>query len=228
MPPDDRRTPAPWSPPPGPQPWTPPPQPPSPPQAQPHPYPPPHHLPQRGNPPRGGGVLPWVVGAAVLGVLVLLVGAAVIVVRLASDDGDDPSVAAPPATTATTATTAAPATTAAATGETVPPRLPERPETSTPPALPELATRPVTEEGTLRSGTTGAATAVTFVNTRKDAVTVHWLDFDGKRVRYQQMPHDTSYTQQTYASHAWLVCGYDETPLLIVVAAAEPGLVTIR
>ena len=61
-----------------------------------------------------------------------------------------------------------------------------------------------------------------------DAVTVYWLDFDGRRVRYQLMPHDTAYPQPTYSGHAWLVTGYDETPLLIVVAAEQPGRVTIR
>jgi hypothetical protein len=54
------------------------------------------------------------------------------------------------------------------------------------------------------------------------------LDFDGKRVRYQLMPHDTAYPQPTCSSHAWLMTGYDETPSLIVVAAEQPGRVTIR
>ncbi|WP_326999719.1 hypothetical protein OHA72_31835 [Dactylosporangium sp. NBC_01737] len=200
VPPDERRPAGPWTPPPASPPWTPP-----------------------GQPAQGTNALPWVVGGTILVVLLFLIGAAVLVVRLGGSE-DPPVTAAPAASAAGSAATAAPA-------QTVPPALPERPEAATasaPVERAELATRPVTEEGTLRSGTHGAATDVTFVNTRQDAVTVYWLDFDGKRVRYQQMPHDTQYTQPTYATHAWLVCAADGTPVVLVVATAQPGLVTIR
>jgi len=200
VPPRDR--PGPWSPPPNSPPWTPPGQ------------------------SRGSGALPWVVGGTILVVLLFLIGAAVLVVRL----GSAPGTAAPAAGSTTGTTTGT--TSAAAPAQTVPPPLPERPEAATasaPIERVELPARPVGEEGTLRSGTQGAAaTEVTFVNTRRDAVTVYWLDYDGKRVRYQQLPHDTQYTQPTYATHAWLVCAADDTPVVLVVATAQPGLVTIR
>ncbi|MEV4516032.1 hypothetical protein AB0K00_44620 [Dactylosporangium sp. NPDC049525] len=202
MPPDDGRRPGPWSPPPGSPPWTPP-----------------------GPTSRGAGALPWVVGGTILVVLLFLIGAAVLVVRLGSTEGS-PVAAAPAATAATAA-----GTVTAAAPQTVPPGLPERPEAAAPSVAverAELPARPLTEEGALRSGTHGAATDVTFVNTRQDTVTVHWLDFDGKRVRYQQLPPGTQYTQPTHATHAWLVCAADGTPVVLVVAAAQPGLVTIR
>ncbi|MDG6105206.1 hypothetical protein Daura_33995 [Dactylosporangium aurantiacum] len=218
-----------WPPPPGPQPGAGPGQPASPPGSW-APPPPAQPWTPPGQPARASGALPWIVGGAILGVLALLVGAAVLVVRLgAGDDGNgNAGRADPPAAAGTGATAATPKPTAAA--QSTPPALPDRPGAVTSPstARPELATRPLAEEGTLRSGTQGAATEVTFVNARQDFVTVYWLDFEGKRVRYQHVPSGAQYTQQTYATHAWLVCDAGGGALVIVVATEQPGQVTVR
>ena len=89
------------------------------------------------------------------------------------------------------------------------------------PALPE----PVN----LRSLRGDTATALTFVNEINIAVTVNWLDYQGKEVYYATLQPGQAYTQQTYESHPWVVRETaHNAPVKIVVATPEQTVIKIR
>lgn len=60
-------------------------------------------------------------------------------------------------------------------------------------------------EGVVRSRVSETTTTMAFVNRSAGPVSVYWLDFGGSRVRYQVLEAGTSYTQQTYLTHPWVV-----------------------
>ena len=60
-------------------------------------------------------------------------------------------------------------------------------------------------EEVARSRVSETATTMAFINKSAKPVSVYWLDFGGSRVRYQVLEAGTSYTQQTYLTHPWVV-----------------------
>ncbi|MBI5690327.1 MAG: hypothetical protein HZC55_09510 [Verrucomicrobia bacterium] len=73
----------------------------------------------------------------------------------------------------------------------------------------------------------GPATAVHVVNRRSGVVSVYWLDFEGKRRHYADLPPGQSHLQATYAGHVWMVTEQDHV-IGAVVARATTGRVEIR
>lgn len=60
----------------------------------------------------------------------------------------------------------------------------------------------------LKSQNDATPTLITFVNTSKDPseyVTIYWLNFQGKRVRYNDLPPGTEVTYHTYLTHPWVI-----------------------
>ena len=51
------------------------------------------------------------------------------------------------------------------------------------------------------------STLVEFVNQRFEPVDVYWIDFNGARVLYNTLQPGTSYLQQTWPEHPWIVVG---------------------
>ncbi len=60
------------------------------------------------------------------------------------------------------------------------------------------------QEGRVRSIDATVPTNVLFENRSQITVHTYWLDYEGKRVLYQEMLPGTSYMQQTYVTHPWI------------------------
>lgn len=61
------------------------------------------------------------------------------------------------------------------------------------------------EQSKLRSFNGLTPSRIQFSNETHSTRRVYWLDYSGKRIFYQTMPPGTSYTQDTYLTHPWLV-----------------------
>ncbi|MDM4721474.1 hypothetical protein QTQ03_18420 [Micromonospora sp. WMMA1363] len=100
------------------------------------------------------------------------------------------------------------------------------PQTSpTPGGLPAL---PASSEASLKSVGGGTRTYVTFTNRRAEPVRVHWLDFAGKRRQYAVLEPGTSYRQQTYVGHPWVVTTNAGRGLVCFRPAATEATAVIR
>lgn len=72
-----------------------------------------------------------------------------------------------------------------------------------------LKPAPCDLEGTIKSENSRSATSVTFVNQTDVAVRTYWLNFNGHRVYYRDIPAGESYTQQTFVTHPWVITNSD-------------------
>jgi von Hippel-Lindau disease tumor supressor len=82
-------------------------------------------------------------------------------------------------------------------------------------------------EASLKSERFDIATRVEFVNTSDAQRRTYWIDYDGKRVLYRTLAPGESYTQQTYATHPWVMTDAQEQCVVIYVPDAAPGRVVI-
>jgi von Hippel-Lindau disease tumor suppressor protein len=60
-------------------------------------------------------------------------------------------------------------------------------------------------EAQSRSINSNTATSFTITNQTSDQLTVFWLDFQGKRVKYFDLPAGSSHQQGTFVTHPWVV-----------------------
>jgi len=164
------------------------------------PYPPPYQQ-QRGTRSRAG----LVIGAVVLA-LVVLGGLVVMVAQPGPREEAAPAAAAPVAVPEEALPAGEPADT----------------------ALPELAALPAGAESQPREATNGTATSIRFVNSTAEQVTVNWLDYRQKRVRYTDLAPGQGYEQQTYSGHVWVVTRSDGTTIAVYEATAEASRAVIR
>ena len=86
-------------------------------------------------------------------------------------------------------------------------------------------------EGSIRSTEGSTPTTIDFENQSNVNVSVNWLDYGGARVLYNTLTPETSYSQQTYLTHPWIVIsdnGEGESCSGIFLpfsAPAPPGMV---
>lgn len=97
-----------------------------------------------------------------------------------------------------------------------------------PAVWPELEPLPSSVEPELRSLAGEQDTVVEFINARATPIVTYWLDYQGRRIRYQQVPAGRSYVQPTYVTHPWVIATTDDQALMIIQPTAEPGRVVIR
>ena len=86
----------------------------------------------------------------------------------------------------------------------------------------DLTPLPPDQEGQVRSLDGQPATQVIFLNETGEMLRLFWLDFDGKRQSYGEIPPGAQ-SQGTFATHAWLVEKQDGRPLGIYIATAAIG-----
>jgi hypothetical protein len=60
-------------------------------------------------------------------------------------------------------------------------------------------------EGQVKSLNAAGPTQVTFVNRESVPIRTYWLNYDGRRVFYREVPPGQSYVQQTYVTHPWVI-----------------------
>jgi len=75
------------------------------------------------------------------------------------------------------------------------------------------------EEARLRSIRWDAPTTMTFVNNTADPLRTYWLDYQGKRKFYAEIPAGQSYVQRTYVTHPWVVTNHDDDCLGVYMPA---------
>jgi VHL beta domain len=59
-------------------------------------------------------------------------------------------------------------------------------------------------EAGLRSLNSDAPAQMQFTNQSRTTALIYWINFEGKRVLYQKLPTNSSYTQDTYLTHPWV------------------------
>lgn len=83
------------------------------------------------------------------------------------------------------------------------------------------------QEHSLRSLNDNTVATVLFINNSSETVQTFWLDFNGRRVFYRQIPAGGSYTQRTWITHPWIVADLSATCLTLHVTASTADTVTV-
>ena len=73
----------------------------------------------------------------------------------------------------------------------------------------------------------GVDSVITITNNTKGALTLRWIDLDGKRKDYGTIDAGATQTQSTYAGHVWALYTTDDNLLGVVTAAELPGQITL-
>ena len=79
----------------------------------------------------------------------------------------------------------------------------------------------------MRSGKGTAHAPVLFVNRTSQDLQIFWLDFQGKRKFYAMVPAGKTNSQNTFATHAWLVADKKGQGQAIFVSESEAGKAVI-
>jgi Caspase domain/VHL beta domain len=96
------------------------------------------------------------------------------------------------------------------------PPSPPRPVIPPAPGTRETCSR---ERGT-RSISGNKSTEITFVNSTGMAVRLYWLDYEGKRVLYGNIPEGQTVRQPTFTSHPWVITDTNDKCLELYIPKA--------
>ena len=61
------------------------------------------------------------------------------------------------------------------------------------------------QENSLRSLEGATSTNIIFVNQSEITIRTYWLNYEGRRVFYAEVPPGKNYVQQTYVTHPWVI-----------------------
>ena len=90
-----------------------------------------------------------------------------------------------------------------------------------------LSSEPIGDESIIKSHNSDERCYIAFRNETEQALSYHWLDFEGKRVSYGQIyPHSVA-GMDTYATHPWVVLDDDEQVLGIFIPQDPHSLVVL-
>jgi hypothetical protein len=93
----------------------------------------------------------------------------------------------------------------------------------------DVAQEPCASAGRWRSEDNGIPLFLDFQNDTPRTLSMFWLDFDGRRVHYADLPPGQGYRQQTFATHPWMaVDGDGQCRALLVPLAAGHHAVVLR
>ena len=93
---------------------------------------------------------------------------------------------------------------------------------------PQLAPISCSQERRVKAQGLDVAATIEFVNQRSASVLVYWLDYDGARQKYYDLPAGQTYEQGTYVTHPWLITDANGTCLSIYVASAGAAAATVK
>jgi hypothetical protein len=82
-------------------------------------------------------------------------------------------------------------------------------------------------EELLRSQKSNNSTEITFINDTGGSVRLYWINFEGERQLYAQIPPGQRVHQPTFVMHPWIVVDADEQCLGVYRAARMPRTVHI-
>jgi uncharacterized caspase-like protein len=83
------------------------------------------------------------------------------------------------------------------------------------------------QEHSLRSLEGTTSTAITFVNSSANTIRTYWIDYQGKRKFYASVAPGSSYVQQTYVTHPWVVTNNQEVCLGVYMPEPSPSRVVV-
>jgi uncharacterized caspase-like protein len=83
------------------------------------------------------------------------------------------------------------------------------------------------QEYNIRSLEGTTSTSITFINDSTDTIRTYWIDYQGARKFYAEVPPGQSYDQQTYVTHPWVVTNRQEACIGVFMPKASPGRVVI-
>lgn len=83
-------------------------------------------------------------------------------------------------------------------------------------------------ERSIKSDVSDAPTKVVFKNESGSPIKIYWLDYEGKRVFYNELLDGRSYTQDTYMTHPWVVTGPNGQCVLLFRPLRGATVATIR
>lgn len=84
-----------------------------------------------------------------------------------------------------------------------------------------LLARPPGEEHKLKSLSSAEPTVLAIDNRTSHDLSLFWLDFQGKRKAYGEIPAGNRTSQNTFVTHAWLLARPDGSPVAIFVATKD-------
>jgi hypothetical protein len=87
----------------------------------------------------------------------------------------------------------------------------------------KLVARSPDEERKLKSLSSAEPTVVAFDNRTSSDLTLFWLDFQGKRKPYGKIRAGEQMSENTFATHPWLLARPDGTAVAIFVATKNHG-----
>jgi TIR domain/VHL beta domain len=93
---------------------------------------------------------------------------------------------------------------------------------------PQLAPISCSQEQRLKSQGVDVGTSIEFVNQRSATVFVYWLDFEGVRQKYYDLPAGQTIEQGTYVTHPFLIADANGACLAIYVASAGSAVATVK
>lgn len=91
-----------------------------------------------------------------------------------------------------------------------------------------VAPQPPSEEGAMRSVNSENPTTLQIVNKTAAPVKLYWLDYEGRRKSYGEIPPFGRQSQSTYVGHPFILTDRLERGLAIFVPVAEPGIAILR
>lgn len=92
----------------------------------------------------------------------------------------------------------------------------------------QLVAQSPSQEGSLRSLNSDTATTLQFINKTAEPIKVYWLDFEGNRKPYGEIPPFGRQSQSTYVGHPFVLTDRSERGLAIFLPVSEPGIATLR
>lgn len=99
--------------------------------------------------------------------------------------------------------------------------------TNGPSASPPLADPSCQLESQLKSTDGKTPFNLTFANNTNETLQTLWLDYNGKRVFYRDIPPGTSYVQRTFITHPWVVADKSGRCLRLYVTDGRQNTVTV-
>jgi hypothetical protein len=91
----------------------------------------------------------------------------------------------------------------------------------------EVGEVPCAEEASLRSIEGRTPTTVHFFNQTSGDLQFSWLNYQGQREAWFELPRGGNYVQDTWASHPWVAVDGSGACLGLFLSAETPGVVTI-
>jgi VHL beta domain len=92
----------------------------------------------------------------------------------------------------------------------------------------DLQPRACSEAGALKSTADDTKSVIQFVNRRSEAVRLYWINYDGVREGYGNLPPGETLEFDTYETHAWLIADASDRCIAVFAAAKKPGRAVIQ